>query len=116
MASNNPREVLSLDIADVESQIGIEVDGPGHFVSNIDNHHGSSSSAAKTRFLNGKLEYSFCWDSEHEEINGPTALKVRILQQIGWRVINIPFWEWYNMEGDTQKEEGYCRSVLLNDN
>jgi hypothetical protein len=105
----NPTEILSLDIANVADKIGIEVDGPGHFISNIDN---GSSSMGKVKQINGKLEYQFDWDNENQEINGPSALKLRILHELGWRVINIPFWEWYVMQGDAQKEEEYCRSVL----
>jgi hypothetical protein len=104
-------EILSLDIANVDSKIGIEVDGPGHFISNIDDHD-IGSSAGHVSVINGKMEYQFQWDSENQVINGPTALKLRILKELGWRVINIPFWEWYAMGGDKQKEEDFCRSVL----
>jgi hypothetical protein len=105
------QEILSLDIANVDSKIGIEVDGPGHFISNVDDNQ-VGSSAGGVSVINGKMEYQFQWDSESQVINGPTALKLRILKELGWRVISIPFWEWYAMGGDKKREEDYCRSVL----
>merc|ERR1712157_290751 len=31
-----PVDILSLDIANIDSKIGVEVDGPGHWITNID--------------------------------------------------------------------------------
>ena len=112
MVPNIPKEVLSIDIANVDSQIGIEVDGPAHFVTNIND--GGYGLRSGTKLIKGKLEYQFDWDSEHQEVNGPTALKARILEELGWCVHNLPFWEWYDLESDGQKEEKYCRSLLEN--
>lgn len=103
------RDILSLDLANVESRIGIEVDGPGHFVTTID---GGLCLSGETASIGGKVDYRFYWDSEHQEINGSTALKLRILRELGWLVISIPFWEWYDMEGNAQQQQDYCRSVL----
>ena len=104
-----PQEVLSLDIANVESKIAIEVDGPAHFISTID--HGNTATGYVLS-IKGKLEYQYKWEGTKQEINGPTALKTRMLNQLGWRVINVPFWEWYSMNGNVQKQEEYCRSKL----
>jgi len=47
-----------------------------------------------------------------DEMNGPTVLKHRMLEQLGWRVIHVPFWEWNALEGDDEAKEKYCRQLL----
>lgn len=102
-------EILSIDIANLEQKIGIEVDGPAHFVTAIDD---VEETGGHTKLINGKLEYQFRWRGEHHRINGPTALKQRLLSKLGWDVIHLPFWEWYVLGGDTISEENYCRKIL----
>lgn len=109
--ASNPKEILSVDIAQVDSKIGIEVDGPGHFITDISNGSPAYEKGYPSMF-NGKLEYQFKWSYDHQELNGPTALKERILTELGWQMINIPFWSWYSLQGNTQKEEDYCQSLL----
>jgi hypothetical protein len=108
----NPKEILSLDIAQVDSQIGVEVDGPGHFITNIDEGSCAHKQQSYSNTLNGKVEYQFKWSYDYQEPNGPTALKTRMLKRLGWEVINLPFWEWYALESNAQGEEDYCRSIL----
>eukprot|EP00536_Pseudo-nitzschia_multiseries_P003502 jgi/Psemu1/64177/estExt_Genemark1.C_540102 len=128
-----PVEVLSLDIANIESKIGVEVDGPGHWVSNIDpetNHNilcsvGEYRGPAPNIGDNKKdsnnriFEYNFNWNSEDQMINGATSLKQRMFQHMGWRIINIPFWEWSRVDNQNtndstkiEAQEEYCRSLL----
>ena len=102
-------EILSLDLANVESKIGIEVDGPAHFLSDISEDFDLDGSA---REINGKIEYQFDWDGSAQNMNGPTVLKTRLLRRLGWRIINIPFWEWYQLKGDEAKQDQYCKSLL----
>ena len=104
-----PVEVLSLDIANVDLRIGVEVDGPAHFISQITT---VSEGMGWSKLINGKMEYQFVWNDKDQQINGPTALKKRLLEQLGWKIVNIPFWEWYALENDPEKEDEYCRSVL----
>jgi hypothetical protein len=109
--ASNGKEVLSVDMAQVDSQIGIELDGPGHFITNID--HGAIALHRKpTSTINGKVEYQFQWNDDYQEPNGPTVMKARMLSRLGWKMLNIPFWDWYALGGDAQKEEAYCRSKL----
>ena len=61
-----PQTGYSIDIALRSSCIAIEVDGPSHFLH--------------TR-------------GEHRP-NGPTLLKRRLLEAVGWRLISVPFYEW----------------------
>jgi hypothetical protein len=117
-------EILSLDMANVQERIGIEVDGPGHFISNIDNLNRSVDAAdphQKDTMVyksptSGKVEVVFGWNGDTKRIsikrNGPTALKLRILEAMGWTIHNIPFWEWANVDQDTAAEDSYCRSLL----
>jgi hypothetical protein len=104
-----PIEILSLDLALVDSKIGIEVDGPAHFISNIETPSPVLGGGAR---INGKVEYQFRWNGDVQETNGPTSLKTRLLERLGWRIISIPFWEWSALKGDPQKEEEYCSKLL----
>lgn len=90
----SPKEFLSIDIADVDRKIGIEVDGPGHFVCVIDKP--------------GKSDRGdFC-------VNGPTLLKHRLLTHLGWNIIHLPYWEFQDLGGNKKKEMDYCQSLLDN--
>lgn len=104
-----PIEILSIDIAQVDSKIGIEVDGPAHFVSNIDK---PGRVLGAPQMINGKAEYQFRWNGDVQETNGPTSLKTRLMERMGWRIISIPFWDWYALKGDPKKEEAYCSKLL----
>jgi len=103
------QDVISLDIANLQSRIGIEVDGPAHYVADIGT---PPTTGGEVQVIRGHVEYRFSMNGERHQINGPTALKKRLLEQIGWRTINIPFWEWYDLGGDEVNEEAYCRSLL----
>jgi hypothetical protein len=107
--ASKPVEVLSIDIADPQDRIAIEVDGPAHFITRIDKEDGP---VGFTKVNKGKLEYVFAWNGEHQVINGPTALKQRLLHSLGWKVVHLPFWEWYRLQGDGSAEEDYCASTL----
>ena len=56
--------LLSIDIACPDRMIAIECDGPTHFLSSVH-------------------------DAEKKQENGPTKAKRRLLQQLGWNVINL---------------------------
>jgi hypothetical protein len=118
-------EILSLDMANPSQRVGIEVDGPGHFVTNIDNFREQETGSYQeskiyesTNSSNEKLEIVFGWNGQSSrlvtKINGPTALKLRIFDAIGWKIHNIPFWEWQSVQGNPQAEDEYCRSLLGN--
>ena len=110
LSSKPSFEILSIDIADVEKKVGIEVDGPGHFISVLDTWSPQEETRGYVKLSKGKMEYQFDWDDRHL-INGSTALKDRLLQGLGWRILHIPFWEWYALKGDARKEE-YCTELL----
>ena len=106
-------EVLSIDIANVQQKVAVEVDGPSHFVSRTDDYwEGMGSSGGYSKLINGKLEYQFGWTGERQEMNGPTVLKDRLLTSFGWKVLHLPFWEWYALGGDSVAEEKYCQVLL----
>ena len=109
--SPKPIGILSIDIANIHEKIAIEVDGPAHFISRIDKYTASSTGYSKR--IKGKLEYQYSWNGDRQEMNGATALKDRLLNSLGWKVIHIPFWEWDAMGGDKSAEEDYCRGLLL---
>jgi RAP domain len=106
----NGIEILSIDLANIEKMIAVEVDGPSHFVTTIDEP--TMESCGYTKVTSGKLEYQFKWDGKQHEMNGPSYLKERLLKSLGWKVIHVPFWEWYALGGDSAKEDNYCRYFL----
>lgn len=111
-------QVLSIDIANTEHKIAIEVDGPAHFICRIDDggpgNFVHEASGGYQKLTSGKLEYQFRWTGKNQDINGATALKQHLLSALGWRLIHLPFWEWYTLGGDPAKEEDYCRKKLEN--
>ena len=108
-----PTELLSIDFANADSKIGVEVDGPAHFITKIDGDGRTlTSGVGKFDTKYGKLGYEFNWNAHDQEINGSTALKKRMLEQLGWRIINIPFWDWSVVNADTEAEENFCRDLL----
>jgi hypothetical protein len=106
-----PVDVLSIDIADPARKIGIEVDGPGHFIHVLDTWSPQEPALGYVKIVNGKLEYQFLWDSRMD-MNGSTSLKKRLLEKLGWDIKRLPFWEWHSLKGNHQKEEAYCEELL----
>jgi len=102
---------LSIDIADVESKIGVEVDGPSHFINILDEALGKTNKGkgSRVRTKSGKM-WVFEWDGERQ-VNGPTALKDRLLAHLGWQIIHLPFWEWNNLN-DEASQSTYCKELL----
>lgn len=111
LSSKPAFEILSIDIADVQEKVGIEVDGPGHFCSVLDTWSPQEETRGYAKMVNGKMEYQFQWDSR-QQVNGSTALKDRLLRGLGWTILHIPFWEWYAINGDLAKEDKYCSELL----
>lgn len=107
---DSPYEVLSIDIANLQKKIAIEVDGPAHFVNRLGLEYEPAGGYAK--LINGKLEFQFRWNGDRQEMNGATVLKRKLLTMLGWRIINVPFWEWYRLDGDVAAEDEYCRKLL----
>lgn len=95
---HSPKEFLSIDIANVEKRVGIEVDGPGHFVRLIDKPGTSLSRNFDDRGEN--------------RVNGPTMLKHRLLTHLGWHIIHLPYWEFQDLAGDKAREMAYCQQLL----
>jgi RAP domain len=108
--ASTPLDIISIDIANVEAGISVEIDGPPHFIADITGGEPYEGGFAKVN--KGKLEYYFNMRSDRNPVNGPTAMKKRLLERLGWKTINIPFWEWYDMNGDARREEEYCRRRL----
>jgi RAP domain len=94
-------EVLSIDMANIDKKVAIEVDGPFHFIVCIDS---DDSKVSKYNAMRTTV-------SEYKA-NGRTVLKRRLLTSMGWTVLTVPFWEWQAMRGDYGKEEDYCRTLL----
>lgn len=100
---NSPKEFLSIDIANSAKKIGIEVDGPGHFVRLIDRPGKGSPLVDLNRHFDDRGDNRF---------NGPTILKHRLLTHLGWDIIHLPYWEFQDHAGDKEKEMAYCQNLL----
>jgi hypothetical protein len=99
---NSPKEFLSIDIANSALKIGIEVDGPGHFIKLIDK-------PGKSTLVDLKRQFD---DRGENRVNGPTILKHRLLTHLGWDIIHLPYWEFQDLAGDKEKEKAYCQRLL----
>jgi len=108
--SSENQEFLSIDIANLDKKIGVEVDGPGHFVNILDSEDVEGirvGGAMKTG--KGTTGWEFTANAQ-QKVNGPTALKHRLMSHLGWSVAHIPYFEWREQD-DTDE---YCRK-LIND-
>jgi hypothetical protein len=109
-----PKEFLSIDIANIEQRIGVEVDGPGHFVRILDN---PGKSTAKANNIQNRIVQGHTFqDRGDNRVNGPTILKHRLLTHLGWNIIHMPYWEYQELGGDKEKELAYCQSLLEQSN
>lgn len=104
------QELLSLDIAKLDELIGIEVDGPGHFVNILDGEGTdeityTGRGAMKTG--KGTTGWEFTANAQQQS-NGPTALKHRLMGRLGWKILHVPYYEWREQED----EEEYCRRLI----
>ncbi len=108
--STEDQEFLSLDIANLDEKIGIEVDGPGHFVHIIDGGDSAeSSSHVGGAMKTGKATTGWAFTANaQQQVNGPTALKHRLMNHLGWSVVHIPYFEWR----DKENEEEYCKQLI----
>ena len=106
-------EFLSIDIANAEEKIGIEVDGPQHFVQVLDGNEvfeeEEHEDTGRAKRMGNKIGWLFGVNSARQ-VNGSTALKQRLLEDLGWRVGHIPFWQWKNPT-DSEKER-MCQDLL----
>ena len=71
-------------MAQPEAMTAIEVDGPTHYVK--------------------------CKGEQRLE-NGHTKFKSRILRQLGWTVIHVPYFEW-NAQTDVAAKDSYLQSKV----
>lgn len=101
---HSPKQFLSIDIANVQQKIGIEVDGPGHFVRLIDK-------SGKLPLCAHLLQPQFD-DRGENRVNGPTILKHRLLTHLGWDIVHLPYWEFQELAGNKEDEMAYCRRLL----
>ena len=98
-AEHGLAEGYSVDFALVDERIAIEVDGPSHFARS--------------------------GDGAGRRPTGKTVLKRRQLAALGWRLLEVPFWEWnplcaggsivggdYGTSGDSEAQCEYLRERL----
>mmetsp|Transcript_5578 Transcript_5578/g.7371 ORF Transcript_5578/g.7371 Transcript_5578/m.7371 type:complete len:321 (-) Transcript_5578:611-1573(-) len=116
--SSGPLEFLSIDIANVDDRIGVEVDGPAHYINIIDgiakkddSDEDVAESHGYARKMGNKVVWQFLGEG-NRQANGPTSLKHRLLSYLGWRVIHLPFWDWHDLGGNAEDQDNYCRQLL----
>ena len=76
---------LSLDMAQSDSKLAVEFDGPSHYL-------GDARSGL----------YS---------LNGPFLFKQRLLRKLGWKVLHVPYFEWYKLQSAKARDEYLTRQV-----
>ena len=77
-------DFLTMDVACVERKVGVEADGPGHYIVDLGTGVGG--------------------ESYRRRVNGSTRLKDRLLRKCGWKVAHVAYWEW---------EEGREQEVMM---
>ncbi|KAJ1453266.1 hypothetical protein M885DRAFT_524656 [Pelagophyceae sp. CCMP2097] len=80
-------EGLSLDMAQPESKLAVEFDGPAHYLYRVDAH-------SSARFYDGK---SFA--------------KNLALRRHGWRVVRVAYFKWRKLRTDAQRDDYLRRRV-----
>jgi len=76
------RTGYSIDLALPSVRLGVEVDGPSHFIR-----------------------------QHRDAFNGSTLLKRRLLQLAGWRTISVPYFEWDEL-ADSMAKVTYLRQLV----
>jgi len=96
--------------------------GPAHFINVLDDDSESSllprhldkiddGGGRSFKTKSNKVAWSFLNDGRRS-VNGPTALKHRLLCHLGWCIVHCPFWEWQGLRGDVDAEEEYVKELL----
>ena len=85
----SPPGMLAIDMACRKKMVAIEFDGPSHFLREV----GSGKAL--------ELE------------NGSTKAKRRFLERLGWKVVNIPYFDWDKAKGKEEKKELLCRMLNI---
>lgn len=102
--TSTSQEFLSIDLANTKTRVGIEIDGPSHFINVIDgNSLTYNVNDNNSRRNNNK---------RRRKESGPYLFKDRLLTHLGWHIIHIPFWEWSAIGNDQKAQELYCRKLL----
>ena len=105
-----PIESLYVDIAIPEENLVIECDGPSHYCIPI---HLDLSKDVQEDMSN---KNPALWSLRKDWNNGATALKDRMLQLMGWRVLHVPYWEWNEARRAGQEErERHLKSLLFSE-
>jgi hypothetical protein len=84
-----PPGMLAIDMACRIKMVAIEFDGPCHFLREV----GSGKVL--------QLE------------NGATKAKRRFLERLGWKVVNISYFDWDKAKGVEEKRELLCRMLSI---
>jgi hypothetical protein len=85
-----PPGMLAIDMACRKKMVAFEFDGPSHFLQEV----GS-----------GKVL---------ELENGATKAKRQFLERLGWKVINVLYFDWGKAQGMEEKTELLCRIFNIN--
>ena len=112
--SSIPINFLSIDIANLENKIGIEVDGPAHFVNILDSSDDKEKkqrTAGYAKRMGSKMGWQFLTNSRRQ-VNRPSALKHRLLCHLGFCVIHMPYYDWQELNGDPENQSLYCTELL----
>ena len=87
-----------VDIRLANHKVVIEVDGPSHFLQADEGAKGAG------RGISSRSESG-------PRMNGSTLLKHRLLTQLGWTVVHVPYFEWDQCTTQHRRVD-YMRSLL----
>jgi len=82
--------MLLIDFVCKDKKIAIELDGPSHFLTSL------------------KEVIS----SKHSKENGPTIAKRRLLNRLGWKIININYMDFAELNSSRSLQKDYLKQEL----
>ena len=77
---------MAIDCAVVEERIAVEFHGPSHYT---DCPQGGPTPGDPPPLEDGR-----------------TRAKTVLLQRLGWKVVNLKWWEWKELDGETEEVKG----------
>ena len=106
------RNFLSIDLANVERKIGIEVDGPAHFINIIDDEALEMKKREDTGDFIVDRQREFTRLEGFKDASGATFMKHRLLIHEGWNIVHVPFFIWTKLMTDDEKRRYITDDVM----
>ena len=100
------KQMFALDMANRCEKVGIEFDGPFHFVK------GTTISRSSTTDNSRASSSLMPWEIQDKtSLNGRSLFKKRLLKALGWKVVHIHYKDWSKCKSEQEKRDYLCSKV-----